>query len=95
MTLLKAPVYGLDDKLYYGKLGDVIWDGKRLYTKPPRNAKLRNILRPYELTTATGMERFDPENEPEAWIRNLYRRYLSAQLRVYRANEISPLTRKK
>ena len=95
MALLKAPVYGLDEKFHYGAVGYIVWDGKRLHTEPAKNDKLRSILRPYELTTASGMERFDAENDPEAWIKNLYRRYLSAELRVDRAKEVWPLTGKK
>jgi hypothetical protein len=95
MALLRAPVYGLDEKLHYGAVGYIVWDGKHLYTDPAKNAKLRSILRPYELTTASGMERFDAENDPEAWIKNLYRRYLSAELRVDRANEVLPPTGKR
>ena len=95
MSLLKAPVYGLDEKFHYGKVGDIIWDGKRFYADPPKDEKLKNILRPYELATVTGKERFDPGSNPEAWIKNLYRQYVSVELRVYRANEIQPLKEKK
>ena len=91
MALLKAPIYGLDDKLFYGKLGDVIWDGKHLSTEPQRIDKLRSILGPYELTSESGTERFDPGEDPEAWIKNLHRFHKSVELRAYRASEVRPL----
>jgi hypothetical protein len=40
MTILKAPVYGFDEQHCYGILGEIIWDGNRLYTETPKRAKL-------------------------------------------------------
>jgi hypothetical protein len=90
MAIWKAPVYGLDEKLHYGKLGDVIWNEKNLSTEPA-HAKLKGLLQAYELNTQSGVQRFDPDESPLAWLKNLFRCYQSAALRVYRAQEVLPL----
>jgi hypothetical protein len=85
MTLLKAPVYGFNEQQKYGKLGDIIWDGIRVYTAPSKDRTLAEILRPYKVRNSKGFTvKFDPEANPEAWIANLYRSYVSAELRVFR-----------
>ena len=95
MSLLKAPVYGFDDKFHYGKLGDVVWDGKRVSTEGRLRDPdgLQEILGPYEVTDEGKITRFDPDSGPEEWIKNLYRRYRSAELRVYRANGVPTVTK--
>jgi hypothetical protein len=95
MTLLKAPVYGFDEQQYYGKLGEIIWDGKRVYTDPPKDQALSEILRPYKVRNSKGFTvKFDPEANPEAWIENLYRFYVSAKLRIHRPVPSPAATRK-
>jgi hypothetical protein len=85
MTLLRAPVYGFNEQQDCGKLGEIIWDGIRVYTAPPKDRALVEILRPYKVRNSKGFTvKFDPEANPEAWIENLHRSYVSAELRVYR-----------
>jgi hypothetical protein len=93
MAIWKAQAYGLDEKLRYGRLGDIICNEENLSSEPARHVKLKGLLQPYELSTESGLQKVNPNQSPLAWIQNLYRCYQSAALRVYRAKEVRPLKR--
>jgi hypothetical protein len=85
MVMLKATICKLSEDFDYEKLGEVIWDGEEIRVDRDNPELSRIASEAYWLGTPDQVEEFNPKDDPEAWIRNLHRRYPSPSIRVIQA----------
>jgi hypothetical protein len=90
--VIRVTIYHLDASGEDTVAGAITWDGRQLAADPPGDPALRRIIdEPIGVQVegggAGGVRIVTPDEDPEAWLRNLYRGYRSIALRASRPIE--------
>jgi hypothetical protein len=81
MGNLKVPVYHLGRDFNYQHLGEITLEEGDLRANPPENRDLQRIIKTtYRLGTSTKIQEFNPDKDPEEWMKNLHKRYCTQHI---------------